>query len=99
MSSNPFCPPWTEAMDAQLRRLRTEGAGCDDIARTLGRSRDDVATRTHALGATPPPVDGAPCPDDPAREPLPAGHPRTWLPLVAGTLLEGSEYPLPFFFR
>ena len=99
MSPPPSRPPWTEATDAQLRRLRTEGAGWDDIARTLGRDLDDVAARARTLGAKPPPVDGAICPDDPTREPLPPGHPRTWAPLIAGTLLEGTEYPLPFFFR
>lgn len=99
MPPPPSCLPWTVALDTRLRRLRAEGAGCDEIARALGRTLDDVAARANALGAAAPPVDGTPCADDPAREPLPAGHPRTWRPLVAGTLLEGGEYPLPFFFR
>ncbi len=99
MSLPPSPPPWTDALDCQLRRLRAEGASWDEIARTLGRSQADVAARAHALGTASSPVDAAPCLDDPAREPLPAGHPRTWLPLIAGTLLDGTEYPLPFFFR
>lgn len=86
-------------MDGQLRRLRAEGSNWDEIARTLGRSPADVAARARALGAPAPPPDAVPIHDDSAREPLPAGHPRSWLPLVAGTLLDGTEYPLPFFFR
>lgn len=93
----PF--PWTDAMDAQLRRLWAEGTHWDDIARALGRTRDDVIARILVIGARPPPPDFAQPSDDPWREPLPAGHPRTWGPLIAGTLLEGTEYPLPFFFR
>ena len=30
-------------------------------------------------------------------EPLPAGHPRSWGAINAGTLLEGTPYPLPCF--
>jgi hypothetical protein len=32
---------------------------------------------------------------DPAREPLPAGHPLSWGLITAGTLLEGGRYPMP----
>lgn len=33
------------------------------------------------------------------REPLPAGHPDSWGAITAGTLLDGTPYPLPFFTR
>jgi hypothetical protein len=38
-------------------------------------------------------------PEDPLRDTLPAGHPRTWDSINAGTVLEGRPYPLPFFRR
>lgn len=92
-------PPWSEALDAQLRRLWAEGVPWDDIARALGRERRSVVIRAIVIGARPPPPDFSPVSHDPEREPLPAGHPRTWGALVAGTLLAGTDYPLPFFFR
>ncbi len=96
----PSClRPGTDALDAQLRRMWAEGVVWGDIARTLGRDRDDVVTRALVIGARPPPPDFTPIPDDPWREALPAGHPRTWGALIAGTLLDGADYPLPFFFR
>jgi hypothetical protein len=92
---------WTDAQDTQLRRLRAESVEWPDIARVLGRSRWAVMMRARQIGARRPPAEPAPVPapatDD--REPLPAGHPTSWGPLLAGTLLEGSEYPLPFFYR
>jgi hypothetical protein len=91
--------PWTAAQDAQLRRLRMEGADWDDIAHTLGRDRADVNARACAIGAGRPPPDFSPSSDDPAREPLSAGHPRSWGALVKGTLLDGCAYPLPCFSR
>jgi hypothetical protein len=95
----PLSPAWTDAQDAQLRRLRAEGAAWDDIGRVLGRDRDAVTARAHAIGARPPPPDFASPIDDPGREPLPAGHPRSWGAMLAGTLLDGCDYPLRFFFR
>lgn len=97
--SLPVPLPWSEAMDTQLRRLWAEGTPWDEIARILGRDRHAVVIRVLTIGARPPPPDFTPSVDDPWREPLPAGHPRSWGALVAGTLLEGTEYPLPFFFR
>ena len=34
-----------------------------------------------------------PAAEDPNRDPLPAGHPRSWDILVRGTCLEGVPYP------
>ncbi len=90
--------PWTDAEDARLRRLRAEGMSWDAIARALGQQRDAVMTRALVIRARCPPPDFMPPPDDPEREPLPAGHPRSWGALLAGTLLDGTDYPLPFFF-
>ncbi len=90
---------WTEAQDAQLRRLRAEGADWDDIARVLGRERAALEARAQAIAARRPPPDFTPPPDDPRREPLAAGHPRSWGTLVKDTLLEGADYPLPCFSR
>ncbi|MBV8613622.1 MAG: AsnC family protein [Acetobacteraceae bacterium] len=92
-------PPWTAAQDAQLRRLRAEGADWGDIARALRRTPAEVAARGAAIAARQPPSDFAFPPDDPWREPLSAGHPRSWDPLVRGTLLDGDDYPLPCFSR
>lgn len=93
----PLSLAWTDAQDAQLRRLRAEGAAWDDIARTLGRGPESVMRRARAIGARPPPPDFVPPEDDPEREALPSGHPRSWDAMTAGTLLEGCDYPLPFF--
>jgi hypothetical protein len=43
------------------------------------------------------PREFVPPPEDPARGPLPAGHPRSWGVLTAGTVLEDTPYPLPVF--
>lgn len=91
--------PWTAAQDTQLRRLRAEGADWGDIARALGRKPAEVEARGVAIAARRPPPDFIPPPDDPGREPLSAGHPRSWDILVKGTLLEGDDYPLPCFSR
>jgi len=90
---------WTEALDAQIRRLRAENATWDEIARLLGRSQDLIEARARAISARCAPPDFVRPHDDPGREPLPAGHPRSWGPLTAGTLLEGVDYPLPFIWN
>ncbi len=91
--------PWTAAQDAQLRRLRAEGAEWDDITRALGRERAVIEARARAIAARRPPPGFIAPSDDPLREPLSAGHPRSWGALVAGTLLDGADYPLPCFSR
>lgn len=93
----PLAPAWTDAQDAQIRRLRAEGAAWDDIARAIGCAPEAAMARARAIVARPPPADFSPPADDPDREPLPAGHPRSWDAIVSGTVLDGCAYPLPFF--
>ena len=83
---------WTEAQDNTIKRLRTEGATWDSIAEMLRLTRWTVIERGRRIGARPPPLDFPPPPDDPNREPLPPGHPRSWGPLVQGTCLENVPY-------
>ncbi len=94
-------PPltWTAPLDAQLRRMRAEGAPWDDIARHFGISCEAARARAAAIGARPPPPDFEPPPPNPAREPLPAGDPRCWGAMVGGTELSDVDYPLPWFPR
>lgn len=88
---------WTEAQDTTLRRLRAEGETWDAIAGVLGVARFTAIERGRRIGAPRP----APGPriirEDPNRDSLPPGHPRSWGPLVAGTVLDGEAYPLPVF--
>ena len=35
--------------------------------------------------------------DDAERSALPPGHPTAWQILTEGTILEGTDYPLPVF--
>ncbi len=88
---------WTAARDAQIRRLRAEGATWDAIAEALLLSRFTVIERGRRIGARKPAALPKTAPEDPCREALPAGHPRTWGALIAGTVLEGEAYPLPYF--
>lgn len=90
---------WTGAQDTQIRRLRAEGASWDGIATILGLSRWSIIERGRRIGARPPPREFVPPPKDPARDPLPAGHPRSWSVLTAGTVLENTPYPMPVFLR
>lgn len=95
----PFKFIWTTAQDTQIRRLRAEGASWDVIAAVLGVSRWSVIERGRRIGARLPPREFIRPPEDPGREPLPAGHPRSWDVLTAGTVLENTPYPLPVFLR
>ena len=88
---------WTHAQDLVIRRIRVEGGTWDAIAAALGISRYTVIQRGRRIGAQRPPADFSPSPEDPRREPLPAGHPRSWGVIIHGTLLEGVPYPLPVF--
>jgi hypothetical protein len=90
---------WTAAQDMQIRRLRAEGASWDTIAATLSLTRWTVIERGRRIGARRPPREFVPPPEDPGREPLPAGHPRSWSVITDGTVLEGAPYPLPTFAR
>ena len=86
---------WTEAGDDAIRRLRAAGATWDEISAQLGVSRWAAISRGRRIGVTALEVPPAEPADDPAREPLPAGHGITWGTLIAGTLLEGLAYPWP----
>lgn len=88
---------WTDAQDTQIRRLRMEGASWDMIAAILGLARWTTIERGRHIGARPPPREFVPPPDDQGRDPLPAGHPRTWSMLTVGTILENTPYPQPVF--
>jgi hypothetical protein len=90
---------WTDAQDTQIKRLRIEGASWDTIAAILGVTRWTAIERGRRIGARSPPRTFVPPPEDPARDPLPAGHPRTWGVMTEGSVLEGLPYPLPFFRR
>jgi hypothetical protein len=90
---------WTNAQDAQIRRLRTEGASWDTIAAILGLARWTVIERGRRIKALRPPLGFVPPPEDLARDPLPAGHPRSWGAINAGTVLNDAPYPLPIFPR
>lgn len=90
---------WTEAQDSQIRRLRAEGATWETVAAILGMPRWTVIDRGRRIGALRPPRQFASPSEDPSREPLPAGHPRSWGVLTEGTVLEGTAYPLPVFVR
>ena len=86
---------WTNAQDTRIRQLRAEGATWDAIAAALCLTRSAVIERGRRIGARPPPPEFVAEPEDPHRGPLPAGHPRTWGVLNAGTVLAGEPYPSP----
>jgi hypothetical protein len=86
---------WTNAQDARIRRLRTEGATWDAIAGALRLSRSAVIERGRRIGARPPPPEFVAPLDDLDRGPLPAGHSRTWGAMNAGTILADAPYPPP----
>jgi hypothetical protein len=90
---------WTDAQDTQIRRLRIEGASWEMIAGVLGITRWTVIERGRRINAMRPPRDFVLPPEDPARDPLPAGHPRSWGVITAGSVLEDVPYPLPLFPR
>lgn len=90
---------WTNAQDTHLRRLRAQGGTWDDIASVLGLARWTVIDRGRRIGAQLPPPEFEPEPDDPEREAMPAGDPRSWGAITAGTVLDGEPYPLPVFRR
>jgi hypothetical protein len=83
---------WTDPADFRLRRMRLEGASWEAIAEALGVSPAAASARAERIGA-----DRASrvlaASEDPARDPLPAGHPRTWGVLTQGTWLAGTRYP------
>jgi hypothetical protein len=90
---------WTDSQDTQIKRLRAEGATWESIAAVLSLTRWTVRERGRRIGARQPPREMTQRWEDAARDPLPAGHPRTWGVLTAGTVLENMPYPLPVFPR
>ena len=90
---------WTNAQDTQIRRMRAQGATWDQIAAVLGIGRWSVIERGRRIGAPLPPPEFVPEPEDPAREAMPSGDPRSWGVITAGTVLEDEPYPLPVFRR
>lgn len=90
---------WTSAQDARIRRLRAEGATWEAIAEDLGLTRWIVIERGRRIRARLPPPEFVAVLDPPDRDPLPAGHTRTWGAMNAGTTLANTTYPLPMFRR
>lgn len=88
---------WTDAQDTQIRRQRAEGASWEAIAADLALSMWAITERARRIGLGRSPADFIPAPDDPLREPYPAGHPTTWDAINLGTVLEGEPYPLRVF--
>ena len=84
---------WTAARDARLRRLRSEGCHWPEIGADLGVTPEVARERGRRSGAPFPGHNPPPPREDPARPPLPAGHPRAWGLLTAGTLLAGHGWP------
>jgi hypothetical protein len=90
---------WTDAQDSQIRRRRSEGASWEAIAADLALTQWAVTERGRRLGVSRSPADSVPDKEDPMRDPLPAGHPKSWDAINTGTGLEGVPYPLRFFRR
>lgn len=86
---------WTQGQDTQMRRLRTEGANWDCIAVVLGLARWTVIERARAIGAVRPPDNAIAAREDPDRQPLPAGHARTWDAINRGTSLANAPFQAP----
>jgi hypothetical protein len=86
---------WTDGQDTQIRRLRTEGATWDVIARLLGLARCTVVDRARSIGAEHPPAHAAVAFDDPDRASLPSGHVDSWDAINRGTSLSGVGFKIP----
>ena len=90
---------WTDGQDAQIRRLRTEGASWDVIALALGLARWTVIERARAIGAEQRPPHAVAILDESAREPLSACHADSWDAINRGTSLEGVQFRTPATIR
>jgi hypothetical protein len=90
---------WTDGQDAQIRRLRTEGASWDVIALALGLARWTIIERARAIGAEQRPPHAVSILDESGREPLPAGHAENWGAINRGTSLESVEFRTPAAIR
>ncbi len=83
---------WTEGQDAQIRRLRTEGATWDVVAHILDLARCTVIERARLLGVEHPPAHAAADFDDADRAPMSSGHAESWGAINRGTSLEGVPF-------
>ena len=83
---------WTAPRDAQLSRMRFDGQSWDEIASELRISRWSTIERGRKLRAGKPDSGPRPQTADLGRDPLPAGHRTSWEILVAGSLLQGTNY-------
>ena len=88
---------WSPGQDATIKRLRAEGVTWDRIAAAVCVSRFAVIERGRRIGAARPSPELKSPPEDTERPPLPPGHPSSWQALIGGTVLEGSDYPMPVF--
>jgi hypothetical protein len=86
---------WTEGQDAQIRRLRTEGATWDIIALTLGLTRWAIVERSRVLGVERPPANAVAVMDQSDRPTLPAGDSESWGAINRGTSLENVRFRPP----
>jgi hypothetical protein len=86
---------WTEGQDAQIRRLRTEGANWDIIALALGVARWTVIERARTIGVEQPPANAVTGLDESDRPPLPAGHADSWGAINRATSLADVPFRIP----
>ncbi len=84
---------WSAPRDFRLRLMRVEGMAWAAIAEALLVAPELAIARAKKIGADRPPP-GPAAVADPAREPLPAGHPQAWGVLTEGTWLDGTRYPI-----
>jgi len=99
--SAPLRREWVRADDDRLLTLRASGLEWSDVAvamhitRNAAVARHARVLRRRGLARTGTFRVGPAVPVGQQRkEPLPAGHPESWGAITAGTLLEGSPYPV-----
>ncbi len=83
---------WTPHEDRRIAAARMLCRSWDAIGADLAASRSAVIERARLLAIPPMPRRGGVAPDEAGREPLPAGHPRAWAVLTAGTLLAAHPF-------
>ncbi len=84
---------WTPPRDAQMRRLRLDGASWAEVGASLGVTADMARERGRRIGAPRRPATATAAREERSRPPLPPGHPRAWHLLTAGTILAGTAWP------
>ena len=93
---------FSQAESARIVALRSDRMSWVDIAADIGNTtRDAVMLHAGRIDASLlVPVNGHTYASyfdggsDDSRDPLPPGHPDAWGAIVAGTCLDGMEYPL-----